>query len=417
MRRARILAGLLLGLALAQGQAKATLLAAWSQYAAGGAVEARIITDSASCPELTLDGRATPMRERTASSAEFTPLICFATLPAGSHAAMVAGRYLPLPVADPRHVVILGDTGCRLKGDIVQSCNDENAWPFHRVALHAAAEHPDLVIHVGDYLYRETPCKEDDPRCKGTPSGDNWPSWDADFFTPGAALLAAAPWVLTRGNHEDCRRAGAGWTALLGRDKVTSRCNPHETPGLISWKNFRLVVLDDSDADDQEAKPKLVAPLRQDLDVILPAKPDWIVTHHPFRGISRYEKSPDGEMALVNSNATLQAAIKGFNETPISLFLCGHIHNFQIENYASPKAPQMVVGEGGDNLDTRVPPLLTGLEVGDGKVLSGMSVPGFGYVVADRIGHSQDWRITVHADDGRIMRHCSLKSRKLSCGK
>ena len=43
---------------------------------------------------------------------------------------------------------------------------------------------PDLVIHVGDYFYRENACPADATGCQGTPFGDNWPTWAADFFNP-----------------------------------------------------------------------------------------------------------------------------------------------------------------------------------------------------------------------------------------
>jgi hypothetical protein len=37
-----------------------------------------------------------------------------------------------------------------------------------------AARKPSLVIHVGDYIYRESPCPAGDKGCKGSPYGDNW---------------------------------------------------------------------------------------------------------------------------------------------------------------------------------------------------------------------------------------------------
>jgi hypothetical protein len=74
---------------------------------------------------------------------------------------------------------------------------------------------PDLVIHVGDYHYREDPCPLGNAGCAGSPWGYGWDVWDADFFTPGAPLLAAAPWIVIRGNHEACGRAGQGWYRFL----------------------------------------------------------------------------------------------------------------------------------------------------------------------------------------------------------
>jgi hypothetical protein len=51
--------------------------------------------------------------------------------------------------------------------------------------------------------------------CKGSPYGDNWDTWKADFFKPAAPLLAVAPWIATRGNHEICARAGLGFMLFL----------------------------------------------------------------------------------------------------------------------------------------------------------------------------------------------------------
>ena len=57
--------------------------------------------------------------------------------------------------------------------------------------------------------------RDTQPGCAGSPYGDNWAVWQKDFFDPAAPLLAAAPWVLVRGNHELCSRGGHGWFRLL----------------------------------------------------------------------------------------------------------------------------------------------------------------------------------------------------------
>jgi hypothetical protein len=391
----------------------AATLAGWSQYGEVG-IEARIVSDDAICPALLADGTSLPMQQRSASTDIFPVRVCVATIPPAARHLSAGGRALPAPVALPRHIVLLGDTGCRLKGEVVQACNDENAWPFHQVALHAAAEHPDLVIHVGDYLYRESPCKPDDRRCDGTPWGDNWRTWNADFFSPGAALLGRAVWVTERGNHEECRRAGIGWSTLLGRSPLTAPCTPHEAPLLIDLGGVRLAILDDSDASDSETPPAVVELLRQDIVLALAAHADWLVTHHPLRGVARPPKDPRGK-TVPGANASLLAAMAGIDESGLTLTLAGHIHNFQIENYAAPTPPQLVVGEGGDKLDTDVPAELKGLESGDQIIADGLSLPGFGYVVADRIGDGRDWSLTVRRADGSLLRHCALTARHLAC--
>jgi hypothetical protein len=35
------------------------------------------------------------------------------------------------------------------------------------------------------------------------------------FFLPAKPLLQASPWVVVRGNHESCSRAGQGWWRML----------------------------------------------------------------------------------------------------------------------------------------------------------------------------------------------------------
>jgi len=148
---------------------------------------------------------------------------CEYPLPSGATSATVAGRSLPVPTANPTKIVVIGDTGCRLQTDNGwQSCNDTNPngtdtpYPFAAIAQAAAAQNPDLVLHVGDYAYRDNECPAGlGYNCGGSPWGFGWDTWEADLFTPGAPLLAAAPWVMTRGNHEQCNRAGQGWYRFL----------------------------------------------------------------------------------------------------------------------------------------------------------------------------------------------------------
>ncbi len=197
--------------------------ARWLQLGPNGALEARVATAGAQCPEIVLDGHANRMGVRAPATPEF-PLVCSASLPAQVRRVSIAGADLVLPIADPQRILVLGDTGCRIKGSAVQSCNDPKQWPFARLAASAAKLKPDLVIHVGDYLYRENACPADNAGCQGTPFGDNWPTWAADFFAPATPLLAAAPWVFVRGNHEDCQRAGPGWTRLLATAPFDTGC-------------------------------------------------------------------------------------------------------------------------------------------------------------------------------------------------
>src|ERR1700749_4682749 len=203
-------------------------LAYWLQLGPNGRAEVRVVTSGSACPSLATRGRSITMTPRAPANGEFK-LLCAGEIPndttedwmidpvsePGSLYALDPVYSVPRINTDPQRILVIGDTGCRLKGSLVQPCNETQQWPFAAIAQKAADLKPDLVIHVGDYLYRENACPADQAGCQGTPFGDNWPTWAADFFTPAQPLLAAAPWVFVRGNHEDCQRAGPGWTRLL----------------------------------------------------------------------------------------------------------------------------------------------------------------------------------------------------------
>ena len=171
---------------------------------------------TARAPAQMIAQRATVSPAANTKPSAFPVLTCEARIPAGTTQASVSGQPLPLPRARPERIVVIGDTGCRLKdnGDY-QDCNRPEAYPFARIAALAAAWKPDLVVHVGDYHYRENACPADRPGCAGSPWGYGWDAWNADFFAPGQPLLRAAPWVMARGNHESCSRGGQGFWRFL----------------------------------------------------------------------------------------------------------------------------------------------------------------------------------------------------------
>ena len=103
---------------------------------------------------------AAAMTSGNSKPSVFTTTTCeFLLLPANATAATVAGINLPLPKPVVNRVVVLGDTGCRISiGNVYQACGDPTIWPFSVISSAAAAMKPDLVLHVGDYQYRDNPC-------------------------------------------------------------------------------------------------------------------------------------------------------------------------------------------------------------------------------------------------------------------
>jgi hypothetical protein len=109
------------------------------------------------------------MSVRAAPGGQFPILVCSLDIPADAQSVTISEVPVPVPVAvgQVNRVAVIGDTGCRLKGFYVQACNDPEQWPFRLIADVVAQMKPDLVIHVGDYHYRETPCPAGNQGCAG----------------------------------------------------------------------------------------------------------------------------------------------------------------------------------------------------------------------------------------------------------
>ncbi|MDE1938660.1 MAG: metallophosphoesterase [Alphaproteobacteria bacterium] len=398
----------------AQGQ---QVQSAWVQYAPNGAVEARAVVAGDACPAIAIDGAQSPMRLRAAGDAIF-PTVCSAPVPKGAKAVSLDGHALPVPVADPTRILVMGDTGCRIKGKELQACNDPKKWPFPEMAKEEARLKPDLVIDVGDYLYRENACPAGFAGCTDTPHGDNWPTWDADFFAPAAPLLGAAPWVLVRGNHEDCERAGKGWLRILGPQAYdpNAACVPHLAPYSVPMGPINLVVMDDANAPDTSIAADMVPVYRSEIAALANAPaPSWLLMHRPIWG------AVSGPLNVpVGGNQTLIKAIGSTGiPSPVALMLSGHIHTFEAMNYGPHDhvPPQIVAGFGGDKLDP-TPWKLTGtIFQGDSgvNVKDGLSLPGFGFLMMRKV--ADGWDVDVHNVNGKIERRCWFRAGHVGCAK
>ncbi|HEY0303081.1 MAG TPA: metallophosphoesterase [Rhizomicrobium sp.] len=394
----------------------------WVQYTAQGP-EFRVVAapgSDAACPSVSLDGQQTAMAPRAAASADF-PLVCAIAIPAGTKSLRRGALDVALPSPDPLRILVLGDTGCRIKGTALQACNDPVAWPFAGLARAAAALKPDLIVHLGDYLYRESPCPADFAGCAGSPHGDNWASWDADFFAPAAPLLAAAPWVIIRGNHEDCARAGLGFLRLLGPVAFDSAapCIDHLEPYAVQAGGQAIAVTDTAFGSDQTVDDTVVALFRKDFDQLGamagPGGQLWLASHRPiWAAITGPLGIPiGGSVNLIEAAGDLKPL------APVSLMLSGHIHSFEAINYTTRNrvtlAPQIVAGHGGDNLDVTPANLKHAIFQGHSgvNVKDGLSVGGFGFLTMTREGAG--WSIQLYDSAGVAGMTCAFASGRLAC--
>jgi len=245
--------------------------------------------------------------------------VCEVKIPRGTlqnvHSYYFGDKKVPNVSNDPSKFVVVGDTGLRskptnlgfgvcldgplmygthqcmnniTKGDINSQFDghfqDLSEWPLKALMSRAVEEDPDVLIHMGDFIYRQGPCphpNNNNASCSGinlprrynfsgsndeseimnfVPGswGDNFWSWWADFFYPSLDALSSVPFFALRGNHESCSRAGKGWFLLLSPDPYPldalggSYCSDYTEPRQISFQHEQFLIIDDSGIEPKD---------------------------------------------------------------------------------------------------------------------------------------------------------------------
>ncbi len=397
---------ILLAAASARGQG---LTPAWVELGEDGKAIARIVVDAPQdCPAIQVDGASRPMSLRQPMPAGLRP-VCEFAIPSGAKSASVNARALALPKSDPARVIAIGDTGCRIKGKQIQACNDSALWPFRQVAASAASEKPELLIHVGDYLYRENPCPEtSQAMCGGSPAGDNWEAWNADFFEPAAELLGAAPWAFSRGNHEDCNRSWRGWFYYLDPRPWDGTCEEFSAPYLVKLGKFQLAMLDSSATKENDLDEAQVAVFAAQL-ASLHAENAWLATHYPFWGFNQYSRD-----ALPKPLATvLEAAWEKAAPSGYTLILSGHVHLFEYVSVDHGRPPQVVAGDGGTQMSVPIEMSMKGTQIRGASVMGSRSRQQFGYTMLTREG--SHWHLELKDQRQNVLVSCTVPGSSESC--
>ena len=396
--------------------ARGPALVTWVQMGPSGVAIARVITAQASCPNIALGKDSRPMRVRERPSApDFPVLVCETIIPPGITSATIDGWSLPLPKASPRRIVVVADTGCRLKrGVAFQACNDPQGWPWEKIAKSAARWKPDIVIHIGDYLYRQHPCPAGNAGCAGSPWGDNWNTWNADFFTPGAKLLRAAPWVMIRGNHEECKRAGNGWFRFLDPNLPSLGCRDYTPPYVVPAGEVQLLILDSASAQDETAPAPMVAIYAAQFVALKKAAiaNAWLVTHHPVWGIGWPDPVKE-RTHLKKLNSTLQTASGNDLPRGVKVVLSAHLHFFETLSFANGRPPTFIIGNSGTAMIPPVNAPLAGMELAGAPIAEGIKMARFGFMTMERSG--KDWTATLRDVDGNKVTRCSIANSRATC--
>ena len=444
-------------------------------FTAGGLVARAIVqpdaAGNASCPKIRIGGVESLMAVRAPAVTsvasrgdfygstrlvDFPILTCEVALPANTRSASINGQ--PLKVltgsATVNRVVVVGDTGCRVKGptafvqavdgttsggDRLQDCSSEAAWPYAKLSRVAASFNPDLIVHNGDMHYREGFPEGVEKAFGGAANAVNggtqqdnaaikarfaaagisdsvsygWRAWEEDFFKAAGPLLGAAPWAMTRGNHELCDRAAQGWFRFLdtrnfpkagvtyaktdepeydGTDgaaanfkyvrgssfNVAKNCSQYVDPVSVLLGDLQLVLLDvgmmndvpglsssmgSTNGDHIRTARQLTAlsnlPASSD-----PSKVTWIVGHKPLFAYNGSRPVASGVPQQPEARTwQFQKAISPGTESPANgngvlpantqMTHAGHIHGFQmISQPAATNMPiSVLMGTSGDNLE------------------------------------------------------------------
>lgn len=390
---------------------------AWVELGPGGAPIVRVITGGA-CPSFVLPTGTVATSGRARASAAFAVQVCEATLPAGTTGAAVGGVRLPLPDHRLRRIVVVGDTGCRVEGEgasvRAQACHDPREWSWSTIAASAAAWRPDLVIHVGDLLYRESECPAGNAGCSGDPWGFRWATFNADFFAPAAPLLRAAPWVFVRGNHENCDRDGEAWFRFLDPRPFPAKCLDYTEPYAVPIGGLQLLVLDAARAADGRVDPEHVAPYSAQFAGLrrLAGSNAWVLTHVPMWGV-RHAGQSSGQERVSYDSPVLQGASQNALPPGVKLVLAGHIHLFEFLSFTPPRPPQIVVGNGGTTLAVPVTTPMTSLTIAGAQVTAGRVLRQFGYLTME--GAGTNWTATLRDTEGMAVLTCAIQDIRLSC--
>lgn len=394
-----------------------------------GQAMVRVVSQESTCPSLEVDGKSQSMQLRannrptplnSKKPAVFQEQVCELAIAANTKVVKLHGIALPKINAHPHKIVLLGDTGCRMKLPAsFQDCKDPEAWPLAEVAQQAAAEHPDLVIHVGDYHYREHACLAGD--CAHTPTGYGSDTWQLDFFQPLRPLLNAAPWIFVRGNHESCERAGQGWYRYLDPRPYNSQQNcdqptPPEaditSPYAVSLgPKLQLIVMDSAAAADTKTPKALVEAyskvINQVTELAQQKPQSWLVLHHPILGYAH------GTLGYYSSNATLLAAWKaqGYSSLlppTIPLVMGGHYHTFELNQFKGTEPLSLLTGFGGSALEPEFPKSLPShFEVAPGiEVSQSVHNQHFGYTVLEET--NGQWTLQQKDVQGKTRLTCQL---------
>jgi hypothetical protein len=391
------------------------------------AIARTVIDSNFLCPTVSLVGQTSsiPLTMTTRDNPNHFPVLVCETVVGFDQQYQLnfADKRVPLAMAKSKieRIAVFGDTGCKtaeVKKGKKQGCQPGSpAQPFKSLADSAAKTPPDVVLHMGDYNYRGTsgdiyfnqiesgqlvqklqwPYDAGDgltqPDHCGTKAPfysqsavnsnrpDIWANWHDDLFKPAKKLMAAAPWIVARGNHELCSRAGPGYfyfldpnsNLLKGQQQIScpmpqlhqdALSNSVVIPSYkVSFDKLDVAVIDSTNACDSYNDSPFAAVYEQvfkGLSTLVSNKNTWLVTHRPIWGVQSYDATTsvacaagDTQYSCVNQMMQQAIATQPSKNLPeaVKLVVTGHMHTFESVSFINSKrAPNIIVGSSGVEL-------------------------------------------------------------------
>ena len=390
-------------------------------------------------PQATLPVRSDATQADSKPSV-FDVMSCEATWPVKAQFAKIDGQAVPAPPRQIQRILIVADTGCRLKAseNAFQECNDADKWPFAQIAQSAAKLKPDLVVHIGDVHYRESPCPEGHVGCANASWGYGWDAWRDDFFKPAAPLLASAPWLFVRGNHESCFRAGQGWFRFVDPSPWTAARNCND-PANDAHGDFsepftasisdraQFIVFDSSKSSGKAYNSADAAFVKyqgqlQAAAQLAKLKPEsFFINHHPLLAAAPTKES---KRFKAGGSAGLQSVFE--TVVPERLFpasvtvaMHGHVHLFEALSFQSNHPVSLVMGNSGSLNEGHAPSAIAPTDriYKDAVVDNYAARSEYGFATLDRMVEAgqESWQLTEYTPQGQAVIHCRIQNGKSRC--
>ena len=317
----------------------AEILYSWSQVIPNNKLSVRAIVNDDKCPIAYIEGREVQMLDRY-SSKDFEK-VCELLLERNTKSIQIDHKQIPTLPRKINKIAFIGDTGCRVNILFQQECNSIDSWPLKRNLDSIMLHEPDLIIHVGDYHYRQAKCRNIQ-KC-GNVYGYNTQAWYTDWFEPAKEISLRCPFLFVRGNHENCDRAYEGWFKYLDPYQYLSKKCENFVPGwFFDTESLKFFIFDSSFGQDIFTTKDEINAFNEQFNELLENnlnKPTWFVTHRPLW------RSPKKEVLTLNNHAQVEALANNFPDN-IASIVSGHIHIAQIL-LMKDLPDQITIGNGG----------------------------------------------------------------------